>query len=635
MRTIACCFIAVCVLAGASFANAATVLFVSGNGNDAWSGKFPSPNADKTDGPLATLSAARDRLRAVSKDDECSVMVRGGTYELPDTLVFGPEDSGASGHPVTYCTYGSERVTLTGGRAIKGWQKEGKFWVANVPQDKGRWYFAQIFVNGKLQRRSWEPDETNWKKWPVTTRGLPHNELHPPEEAIDLYYPDTLIKNWRNLHDVEVTILAQFRWANNVTPLKSVDEKNKHAVLAAPASYNINVNDPFRVENTLEGIDEPGEWCLNTKEGKVYFLAPDGLDVEHAQIIAPKLYTLMRLQGDETAGHLVHDIVFRGFTFNGANRHQADEIDPSMHIAHFSGPDTALLLDGTENCTIEDCRFVGLAANAIELAHAAQHDRIVNNEIAGAGGSGIRLHGYEPGTKDVNKNNVIERNHIHDTASDFWASPGIEVWQSGENSISYNYIHDVNYTGISLGGNWYENFRIWKEKPNHGFRWDEIPADDPLTRESVKKYLHTRNNIVSYNVIHDHIKCGFVDGGGIYTVSFGKGNKLIGNLIYHAPMERSFGISLDHQSDFMTIANNIIFGCATAASNSDSYSKSTEQHPVYGNETNKWENNLIYGQMFAGAPPAQGDAPPATIVQSAEIMTRLAQQETGPSWAHE
>ena len=635
MRAVTWFLIVACFVAVASVTNAATVLFVAPDGNDAWSGELPAANAQKTDGPLSTLSAARDRLRTVPKDDDCSVIVRGGTYELPDTLVFGPEDSGAPGHPITYSTYGSERATLTGGRAITGWRKDGKLWVANVPQDKGRWYFAQLFINGKLQRRSWEPDETNWKKWPVTTRGLPHNELHKPEEAIDLYYPDTLIKNWPNLHDVEVTILAQFRWANNVTPLKSVDEKARHAVLAAPASYNVNANDPFRVENTLEGIDEPGEWCLNTKEGKIYLLAPDGLDVAHAQFIAPKLCTLMRFQGDESAKHLVHDIVFRGFTFNGANRLQQDELEQPQHVGNFSASNSAFVLDGVENCTIEDCRFVGLAANAIELTHFAQHNRIVNNEIAGAGGCGVRLRGYAPGTTDLNKHNIIERNHIHDTASDFWASPAIEVWQSGENSISYNYIHDVGYVGISLGGNWYENFRLWKGKPDHGFRWNEIPADDPLTRESVKKYLHTRNNVVSYNVIHDHIKVGFVDGGGIYTVSFGKGNQLLNNLIYHAPIERSFGISLDHQSDFMTVAGNIIFGCATAASNSDSFSKSTEEHPVYGNETNKWENNFIYGQMFPGAPPNQGDAPPATILHSAEIMTKLAQQETGPSWAHD
>ena len=40
------------------------VLYVSVQGNDAWSGRLPEPNAAKTDGPFATLERARDAIRA-------------------------------------------------------------------------------------------------------------------------------------------------------------------------------------------------------------------------------------------------------------------------------------------------------------------------------------------------------------------------------------------------------------------------------------------------------------------------------------------------------------------------------------------------------------------------------------------
>jgi hypothetical protein len=606
-------------------------LFVSRDGDDKWTGIVATPNARHTDGPLATLAAARDKVRKLDHSQNITVFVRAGTYELTDTLTFGPEDSGSAKHAVTYTTFPGEHPTITGGRVLKGWRKEGKFWVADVPQKNGRWYFAQLFVNGKMQRRSWMPDTGNWKTgWPLTTRGLPHNELHPPQEAVDLYYPGNIIKNWSNLRDVEVTLLAQFRWANNVIPLKSVDEANKHAVLAAPASYNINANDPFRVENTIEGIDTPGEWALNTVEGKIYFLAPDDLDVTKAEIIAPRLTQLIRFKGEPQ--HLVHDIAFRGFTFNGANRHQWDDADESMRVGTFTAADTAVYMEGVSNCAIEDCRFVGLAGNGIELNKAALDNRIVHNEFAGAGGCGIRLHGYEPGTTDLNKRNIIEQNHIHHIATDFWASPGIFVWQSGENIIAHNYIHDIGYIGISLGGAWYENFRLWKNKPGHGFNWNEIPADDPLTRESVKKFLHTRNNRIEYNVIHDHIQSGFYDGGAIYTVSLGVSNKITGNLIFHSPMDRSFGLSFDHQSDYLVVTGNIVFGCNTAASNSDSMKPYPENQPVYGSESNRWESNQIYGAMFSGAPAATAATPPPAIVQLAELMRDEAANSAGPSW---
>ncbi|MCY3020659.1 MAG: hypothetical protein NTW87_16700, partial [Planctomycetota bacterium] len=47
----------------AAVAAGETVLYVSPQGNDNWSGRALEANADKTDGPLATLTAARDAIR--------------------------------------------------------------------------------------------------------------------------------------------------------------------------------------------------------------------------------------------------------------------------------------------------------------------------------------------------------------------------------------------------------------------------------------------------------------------------------------------------------------------------------------------------------------------------------------------
>src|SRR5437762_1881922 len=119
-RTIAMRSSKVCisiVLFSVCFASSTSsaILFVATNGNDAWSGTLAAPNNKQSDGPLATLAAARDKLRELKGTEDGIVTVRGGTYELPETLVFGPEDSGVAGHPVTYCVFAQERVTITGG----------------------------------------------------------------------------------------------------------------------------------------------------------------------------------------------------------------------------------------------------------------------------------------------------------------------------------------------------------------------------------------------------------------------------------------------------------------------------------------------------------------------------------------
>ena len=40
-------------------------LYIATHGNDQWSGTRAAPNATKTDGPLASLAGARNRIRAL------------------------------------------------------------------------------------------------------------------------------------------------------------------------------------------------------------------------------------------------------------------------------------------------------------------------------------------------------------------------------------------------------------------------------------------------------------------------------------------------------------------------------------------------------------------------------------------
>ena len=73
--------------------------FVATDGNDAWSGTLAAPNVEATDGPFATLTRARDALRAVDRKQQKSplmVMVHGGKYFLDDTFVIGPKDGGTA-----------------------------------------------------------------------------------------------------------------------------------------------------------------------------------------------------------------------------------------------------------------------------------------------------------------------------------------------------------------------------------------------------------------------------------------------------------------------------------------------------------------------------------------------------------
>jgi len=135
--------------------------YVATDGNDAWSGKLPAPNAAGTDGPFATPQKARDAVRAIApKVRDITVIVRGGTYHFAEPLALGMEDSGNPKCTVSYTACPGEKVVLSGGRPIEGWRKgEGHLYVADIPDVKaGKWTFKQLFVNGERQIRARYPN---------------------------------------------------------------------------------------------------------------------------------------------------------------------------------------------------------------------------------------------------------------------------------------------------------------------------------------------------------------------------------------------------------------------------------------------------------------------------------------------
>ena len=88
------------------------------------------------------------------------VLIRQGFYELSEPLVFGPEDSGSEQFAITYAAQAGENVILSGGKKINGWKHgEGEIWMAAVPRvAEGKWYFRNLFVDGKRAVRARSPN---------------------------------------------------------------------------------------------------------------------------------------------------------------------------------------------------------------------------------------------------------------------------------------------------------------------------------------------------------------------------------------------------------------------------------------------------------------------------------------------
>ena len=529
--------------------------YLSPDGSDAWSGTLASPNAQGTDGPFSSLERARDAVRDLkrSKSDDIVVLIRGGVYPLTKTVVFGLADSGIGDSTITYSAYPGETPVFSSGREIRGWRKvsgeltglpeaaQGKVLEAKV---SGR-FLTLYDGEGMLPRARSE-------------------RFVPKGSATELRFPEGLLKNWPNVTDVEIVVRPTRLWTMNVLPLVAVDEKAGIARTAIPATYGMNKIGCW-VENVVEALDQPGEWALNTKEGKVY-LWPRG----DSPVIAPQLIEFIRVEGEiDKQGPRdipVRNLRFRGLTFKHGERYTLakDDAGTQHDWDMFDKANTLVRLRGAENCVIEACHFLHSGSGAIRVDLHGQKNKIVGNHIQYLGGGGILLCGYGPGTKDVNKRNLVYNNHIHHVSQIYWHSPGIFLCQSGENRVANNLIHHTNYSGMIVSGMVTRFFvKQNKRESSRAIRWHEIgEAPRNPTLDDVRPYLHTRSNLIENNEIHRVMQI-LGDGNGIYVRGCGPGNVIRGNYIHHlvSPINGQSGMRTDGGQMDTLFVGNLLYKC--------------------------------------------------------------------------
>lgn len=539
--------------------------YLSPAGSDHWSGTLAAPNADKSDGPFATLGRARDAIRNLKQKTpgELRVLIRDGIYPLKETVVFGLEDSGQENAAITYAAYPNETPIFSSGREISGWQAapqdlpglpataRGKVKVVKVSGS-----FRTLYdTNGLLPRAR----STGF----IPLKGSGRDRLH---------FPKGRLKNRANITDLEIVVRPHHAWIVNILPVVSVDEESQIALTSIESTYVMNPlhflkeTESCWIENALDDLDEPGEWALNTKEGKLYLWPRDD-----SAVIAPQLHELIRVEGtinQQGPQDLpVRHLRFRGLTFKHGERYQLSSDDAGLqHDWDMLDKDNALFrLRGTENCLIENCHFLHSGSGAIRVDLHGQKNQLIGNHIEHLGGVGILLCGYGPGTKDVNKENLISNNHIHHVGEIYWHSPGIFLWQSGKNRVANNLIHHTNYTALIISGCMTDFFHKGGRELTRTIRWHEIPGKkSKKTPDEVQPYLHTHDNLIELNEIH-HAMEKLGDGNAIYIRGAGPGNIIRRNYIHHlvAPMIMQCAIRTDGGQRDTLIAENLIYKCTS------------------------------------------------------------------------
>jgi parallel beta-helix repeat protein len=529
-------------------------LYVAADGDDGWSGRRRSANAERSDGPFATITRARDAIRvlpaAVRRARRIIISIRGGVYRLSEPLVFTPQDSGTMAHPVTYQASRGETPVWSGGRRIAGWTKtEGGLWKAHVPAAaKGEWQFGQLFVNGRRAQRARMPNPGSFF--------LVEGKISSTGPATFRYRGSDINPAWAQRGDVEVIPLLT--WTASRLKIRSVDPTTKTVTLSGPvlqwgAEWE---SDPrYWVENTRDALDQPGEWYLDRRSEDIYYLPRPGEDMAAAEVIASTLAQLVRFEGDPAQGAFVHDIAIRGLTF--AHTDWTLPADGYTETQAAVGIPAALEANGANRVTIQRCQFTHLGGYALAFARGCHDISIDRNQIADIGAGGIKIGETEirQEAADQTRGVAVTNNHIHDIGIVYPAAVGIWVGQSAGNRLAHNRIHDTYYSAMSVG-----------------WTWGYGPTN-------------ARDNVIEYNLAHDIGRGMLSDMGAIYTLGVQPGTVIRHNLFHDIRCQPGgyggWGIYLDEGSTSILAEDNVVYNTATGGF-----------HQHYGKE-NTVRNNIF------------------------------------------
>ena len=263
-------------------------------------------------------------------------------------------------------------------------------------------------------------------EWKMKEKPLPADAQAPGV----FEFPGDRPAKWRFEEGVWMLAYWKHDWACEYLRAASFNPATKALTLATWAQYGVGKGNNgyfkkrrFYALNVLEELDAPGEWYLDRKDRKLYYLPKGELEKEELVL------------ADDTAPFAVLDgasnIVFENLEFR------------------YSHGKTVFMIKGNDNL-VRNCGFYchGGAAVAVN----GQRNRITGCTIAHNGATAVSLSGGDRRML-LPANNLIDHCEIHDYAvfKRIYA-PGINLSGCG-NAIRNCKIHEGPYIALWYDGN--------------------------------------------------------------------------------------------------------------------------------------------------------------------------------------
>lgn len=544
-----------------NYANSSTIYVSQKTGNDILSG-FASVDNGFGDGPVKTIDRATEMIKSmricnIYKPITIKIM---DDYYLSSAIMLDEYTNN-----ICFESFGAVKNRVIGGKRLVGFKKDklNGFDCVSIYLDdvkNGTWNFTDLYVNGKRANLAKFP-KNNFFKAEQTEFGITKEAFKPSSWFIA---EKNTIENIDDLENCTLSFCHYF--IDEHTPIESYDKKSRKVTLKYLPCMTMNTNYDninsstfyYYLENIKEGFNEKGDWYLDVKNGKLYYYPLDEENVESLEIFAPTTDCFFSIEG--CAENKVKNIRFNNLIFTcskgdyvgkNTNRYEGLFASDEQSWAYAYG---AIRFKNANNCGLFDCDLYALGLHAIELISGCKNIRVEKCNIHDLGGGGIKVLGvdYNEPKEYECTHNVFNNNHIYRCGRRYYASCGILLCHSSYNEISNNTIHDINYTGISVGWIWgYANSNSHSNliRYNHVYNIGMGPLSDMGAIYLLGKQPGT---LVQYNIVHDVLS----KHGGTYGLYADEGTSYVtfeNNVVYNT-MLASMHVHLGNEN---TIRNNV------------------------------------------------------------------------------
>lgn len=452
-----------------------------------------SPQEDGSrEHPFKTVEAAFEAVSSQDNGQYAHIIIRQGTYRFDKGILIGKSLSG-----LTLSAYPGEEVIFTGGVSIpvqlvrKQTEGNRELSVIDLKEagitDWGEIHNAgfsrpsqtswgELFVNGTPMHLSRWPNKGMVRMGKVRDSGsIPRNGDMSNRGAV-MEYDSARVSSWHFTDNIWIGGYFNYGYADDWLRVAELDKKEKTIRTDGATLYGFRSGNDWNkwyAFNIKEETDEAGEYYLDRKSGKLYFIPPGPeikslcfstleepfLDIWKAKIVSIEHITFecsraLMLSLVETENVHIDHCVFRNsgnwaisvgmgtepfeeYLHEGTGKPVRGKIGSLQQ--HLYANQTFNRKGGSKN-SISRCTFYNLGAGGVVL------------------GGGDRT-SLQPGQNEVSgclfhDNNRIERSYrpaIHITGvgniirnSEIYNAPSMAVLLHGNNHlIENNYIHNV------------------------------------------------------------------------------------------------------------------------------------------------------------------------------------------------